>query len=136
MVSKNRSTTKGSFGSKLLRYTFWSFYFFFCIFFLLIKKVQLFKVPFRGTWLRRENLEMQTYSSHGNRFYMYLMSISTLLYVKNCYSDYLDLHPNGQKIRFLFARFFWLVEEIENWNVMRADKVIQPFCQSSHCDYE
>jgi hypothetical protein len=24
----------------------------------------------------------------------------------------------------LFARFFWLVEEIENWNVMRVDKVI------------
>jgi hypothetical protein len=36
----------------------------------------------------------------------------------------------------LFARFFGLVEEIENWNVMRADKAIRPFCQSSHCDFE
>jgi hypothetical protein len=47
--------------------------------------------------------------------------------VEYCYYDYLDLHPNGQKTRFLFARFFWLVEEIENWNIMRVDKVIRPF---------
>jgi hypothetical protein len=33
---------------------------------MLIKKVQLFKVPFRGTWLRREYLEIHTYNSHGN----------------------------------------------------------------------
>jgi hypothetical protein len=56
--------------------------------------------------------------------------------VENCYSDVLDLHPNGQKTRFLFARFFWLVEEIENWNVIKVDKVIRPFCQALHCDYE
>jgi hypothetical protein len=74
---------------------------FFLNFFWLFKKVQLFKVPFRGTWLRRENLEIHTYNSHGNWFYMYLMSISTLLYVESPCSDYLDLHPNGQKTRFL-----------------------------------
>jgi hypothetical protein len=56
---------------------------------------------------------------------MYLMSKSTLAYVECPYSDVLDLHPNGQKTRFLFARFFLLVEEIENWNVMRADKVMR-----------
>jgi hypothetical protein len=67
---------------------------------------------------------------------MYLMSKSTLMVVENCYSDVLDLHPNGKKTRFLFARFFWLVEEIENWNVMRVDKVIQPLCQSLHCNSE
>jgi hypothetical protein len=50
--------------------------------------------------------------------------------VENCYSDVLGLHPNGQKTRFLFALFFWLVEEIENWNVMRVDKVIRPFFQA------
>jgi hypothetical protein len=38
------------------------------VFFLLISKVQLFEVPFRGTWLRRENLKMQTVNSHGNCF--------------------------------------------------------------------
>jgi hypothetical protein len=42
-------------------------------------------------------LEIQTYSSHGNRYYMYLKSISDLLYmnisydIKISYSGYLDL---------------------------------------------
>jgi hypothetical protein len=27
----------------------------------------------------------------------------------------------------LFARFFGLVEEIENWNMMRADEMLRPF---------
>jgi hypothetical protein len=52
------------------------------------------------------------------------------MYVEFPYSDYLDLHPNGQNARFLFARFFWLVEEIENWYVMIVDKVIQSFCHA------
>jgi hypothetical protein len=39
-------------------------------------------------------LEMQTYNAHGNCFYMYLKSISTLLYVKIPYSDYLDLQTD------------------------------------------
>jgi hypothetical protein len=64
------------------------------------------------------------------------MSKASLLYVKNCYLDYLDLQLNGQKTRFLFVDFFWLVEEIESWNVMRADKVIRPFCQAGHCNSE
>jgi hypothetical protein len=34
--------------------------------FLLMKKVQLFKVPFRGTLLRRENLKIHTFNSHGD----------------------------------------------------------------------
>jgi hypothetical protein len=64
------------------------------------------------------------------------MSTSTLFMAERPYSGVLDLHPNGKKTRFLFARFFGLVEEIKNWNVMRADKAIQPFCQSLHCDSE
>jgi hypothetical protein len=55
---------------------------------------------------------------------MYLMSISTLLYVEISYSDHLDLHPNGQKHDLFSLDFFGLVEEIENWNMMRADKVM------------
>jgi hypothetical protein len=34
------------------------FFSFLEVFFLLIRKALFFKVPFRGTWLRRENLEM------------------------------------------------------------------------------
>jgi hypothetical protein len=36
-------------------------------------------------------LEFQTYNSHGICFYVYLKSKSTLTYVDNPYSDYLDL---------------------------------------------
>jgi hypothetical protein len=61
-------------------------------------------------------LEFHTYNSHGNCFYMYLMSISTLFNVKNSCSDYLDLHQKGQKHDFCSFDFFGLVEEIENWN--------------------
>jgi hypothetical protein len=39
-------------------------------------------------------LEFHTYNSHGNCFYVHLMSISTLLYVENSYSDYLDLQTD------------------------------------------
>jgi hypothetical protein len=67
---------------------------------------------------------------------MYLMSISTLLWVENHFSDNLDLHPNGQKHDFCLLDFFGLVEEIENWNVLRADKVMPQFYQSLHCNYE
>jgi hypothetical protein len=50
------------------------------------------------------------------------------------YSDYLDLHPNGQKHDFWSLDFFGLVQEIENWNVMRADEVMRPFCYTLRCD--
>jgi hypothetical protein len=114
MVSRNRLTTKCTFGSTRLWYTFWSYRLFLHLI-LLIKKVQLFKVPFRGTWIRRENLEIHTYNSHENWFYMYLMSKSTLMSVECPYSDHLDLHPNVQKTRFChfpFARFFWASRRI------------------------
>jgi hypothetical protein len=54
--------------------------------------------------------------------------------VENPSSEYIDLHPSNKNT--MFARFFGLVEEIENWYMMRADKAMQPFCQSSHCDSE
>jgi hypothetical protein len=39
-------------------------------------------------------LEFQTYNSHGNCFYVYLMSISTLMDVEISYSDYLVLQTD------------------------------------------
>jgi hypothetical protein len=39
-------------------------------------------------------LEIHTYNSHGNCFYVYLMSISTFLNVEKPYSDYLDLQTD------------------------------------------
>jgi hypothetical protein len=39
-------------------------------------------------------LEFQTYNSHGNCFYVYLKSISTLTYVEKPYSDVLDLQTD------------------------------------------
>jgi hypothetical protein len=42
----------------------------------------------------------------------------------------------SKKQDFWSLDFFGLVEEIENWNVMRADKLMPPFFQSLHCDYE
>jgi hypothetical protein len=39
-------------------------------------------------------LEFHTYNPHGNCFYVYLMSISTLVDVTNPYSDYLDLQTD------------------------------------------
>jgi hypothetical protein len=39
-------------------------------------------------------LEFHTYNTHGNCFYVYLMSIFTLLYVINPYLDYLDLQTD------------------------------------------
>jgi hypothetical protein len=41
-----------------------------------------------------QNVEFHTYNSHGNCFYVDLMSISTSLYVKSPYSDYLDLQTD------------------------------------------
>jgi hypothetical protein len=34
-----------------------------------------------------------------------------------------------KKTRCLLARYFRLAEEIKNWNMMRADKVMRPFFQ-------
>jgi hypothetical protein len=45
-------------------------------------------------FVRGHYLEFHTYNSHGNCFYVYLMSICTLLDVKNPYSDYLDLQTD------------------------------------------
>jgi hypothetical protein len=56
--------------------------------------------------------------------------------VENPYSGVIDFHPNGQKTRFCSLDFFGLVEEIENWNMMRADEAMRPFRQFSHCDSE
>jgi hypothetical protein len=56
--------------------------------------------------------------------------------VESPHSDYLNFHPNGQKHDFCSLDFFGLVEEIENWDVMRADKAMRPFFQSWHFDYE
>jgi hypothetical protein len=39
-------------------------------------------------------LEFHTYNSHGNCFYVYLKSKSTLTYVENPYSDVLDLQTD------------------------------------------
>jgi hypothetical protein len=59
------------------------------------------------------------------------MSISTLIYVGYPNSDYLDLHPNGQKHDFAIFHsldFFGLVEEFENLNMTRADKLMRLLC--------
>jgi hypothetical protein len=39
-------------------------------------------------------LEFQTYNPHGNCFYVFLMSLSGLLYVECPYSDHLDLQTD------------------------------------------
>jgi hypothetical protein len=58
---------------------------------------------------------------------MYLKSESTLLYVKKIFFRISRPPSERPKTRFLFARFFGLVEEIENWNMMRADEMLRPF---------
>jgi hypothetical protein len=50
-------------------------------------------------------LEFHTYNSHGNCFYVYLMSISTLLYLKKTCSDYLDSKTDIRAMRVTYAIF-------------------------------
>jgi hypothetical protein len=47
--------------------------------------------------------------------------------VNSSLSGVLGLHPKGQKTRFVRLDFFGLVEEFENWNMMRVDKAMRPF---------
>jgi hypothetical protein len=54
-------------------------------------------------------LEFHTYYSHGNWFYMYRMSISTSLYMKNPYSDHLHLQTDIRAKLVTIAIFgFWV----------------------------
>jgi hypothetical protein len=53
-------------------------------------------------------LEFHTYNSHGNCFYVYLMPISTFLYVESPDSDYLDLQTDIRAKLVTYAIFGFL----------------------------
>jgi hypothetical protein len=53
-------------------------------------------------------LEFHTVNSHGNRFYMYLKSIITLLAVERPYSDQLNLQTDIRAKLVTYAMFGFL----------------------------
>jgi hypothetical protein len=110
---------------------------FFCIFFLFIKKLQLFKVPFRGTSGSEEKISRSTHTIHTG-IILHVTVVNICLDGRENLLFRLSWPPSERpkKHDFCSLDFFGLVEEIEIWIVMRADKMMQPFCRSSHFDYE
>jgi hypothetical protein len=87
-------------------------------------------------WLTRSQdffggqyLEFHTYNSHGNCFYVYLKSICTFFFVKNCNWDYLDLQKDLRAKWVLFAhlefpcnhlRHFWVFGSLQTLTIFFA----------------
>jgi hypothetical protein len=79
---------------------------------------------------------MQTYSSHGNCFYMYLKFISVLQAFDFLSKFILTCIRTTKKhdfCHFPFARLLWLVEEIEKLKLMRTIIVIRQLRQFLSC---
>jgi hypothetical protein len=135
MVSRNCSATKGSFGSTLLRYTFWSFHFFSDILFLKWGNYSFSKYHF-GALGSDENISRCRHTIHTR-----IVSTSWCPYIICCtwkslvLITFTSIRTVKKHVSYSLD-FFRLVEEFDNWNMMRADKVIRPFFQSSHCNFE
>jgi hypothetical protein len=57
-------------------------------------------------------LEIRTYNSHGNCFYMLLMSVSCLLYMDFSNSDHIDLQTDIREKLVTYA-IFWVFGSLQ-----------------------
>jgi hypothetical protein len=81
----------------------------------------------------RRTIHMRIISTYSWSIYL---PCRTLKWVPKTIFNSIRTAKNHYFYHLPFARIFWLVEEIENWKMMRTNKTRRLLCQASHCGSE